>query len=199
MKPMLKITLAAFLLAGFHGHLWADLVEMRNGDRYFGKVLSMSADTLVLQSEMLGKINVPRRNVTNLSLGGVAPAPRPGTNFTQLSAVTRPAATNSEVVDALKSLGGRPELISQVRNQMLATAGPEVNRKFDELVNGLATGQLNLNDIRSQAKSSADQLRAYKRELGPEAGDSLDVYLEILDGFLQRSANETVTAPAAGR
>lgn len=46
--------------------LRADEVDMQNGDRYFGTVLSVSADTVVVKSDMLGVINVPRKQVANL-------------------------------------------------------------------------------------------------------------------------------------
>ena len=54
--------------------LRADLLEMQNGDRYSGKVLSVSADIVVLDSEVLGKINVPRKKVASLAFGTNAAA-----------------------------------------------------------------------------------------------------------------------------
>ena len=36
------------------GAAQADQVEMQNGDRYNGKILSLTNDTVVLQSELLG-------------------------------------------------------------------------------------------------------------------------------------------------
>ena len=50
------------------------------------------------------------------------------------------------------------------------------------------SGKLNLNDLRSQAKASIDQINQLKRELGPEAGDALDDYLTILQNFVDESA-----------
>ena len=55
-------------------------------------------------------------------------------------------------------------------------------------INGLMSGKLNLNDIRSQAKASIDQINELKRDLGPEAGDALDSYLSILQNFVDESA-----------
>jgi hypothetical protein len=52
---------------------------------------------------------------------------------------------------------------------------------------------MDLNDLRRQAQASADQLRAFKRQLGPDADESLDEYLKILDAFV----NETPAAPAS--
>ena len=55
----------------FDAALWlqADQVEMQNGDRFSGKVFSVSADTVVLQSDTLGKITVPRKKVASLTFG----------------------------------------------------------------------------------------------------------------------------------
>ncbi|MGO8839008.1 MAG: hypothetical protein ACLQAH_12175 [Limisphaerales bacterium] len=181
--------------------LRADLVEMQNGDRYAGKVLSVSADTVVLDSEVLGKINVPRKKVANLAFGTNAIAPAAAANLTRVSMPTNlPAAaptaalanTNVDLSVALRRLGANTNFVAQIRQQMLA-GSPEAAGKYDEMVNGLMSGQLNLNDLRSQAKSYADQLREMKRDLGPEAGDSIDAYLGVLDDFLK----ETTPGPAS--
>ena len=68
---------------------------------------------------------------------------------------------------------------------------------YDAMLNGLMSGKLNINDLRREAKSSADQLRALKRDLGPEAGDSLDSYLEVLDNFLKETAPEPASSTPA--
>jgi len=59
------------------------------------------------------------------------------------------------------------------------------------------SGELNLNDLRREAKSSADQLRELKRDLGSEAGDSIDAYLGVLDNFLKETAAEPTNATPA--
>jgi len=182
--------------------LRADLVEMQNGDRYFGAVLSVSADTVVLQSEMLGKINVPRRKVASLEFGAnatvritssnAAPVTVPKNTPTAASAAAV-AGTNSDLSAALRNLGANTNFIRQIREQMLA-GSPAAEGKYDELVNGLMSGKLNMNDLRREAKSSADQLRELKRDLGSDAGDSLDVYLAVLDEFLKQTAAEPTNA-----
>jgi len=179
----------------------ADLVEMQNGDRYAGKVLSVSADTVVLDSEVLGKINVPRKKVASLAFGTNAAASTAAANLTRVSTPTNlPAAgssaaltnTNVDLSAALRRLGANTNFVAQIRQQMLA-GSPEAAGKYDEMVNGLMSGQLNMDDLRSQAKSYADQLREMKRDLGPEAGDSIDAYLGVLDDFLK----ETAPGPAS--
>jgi hypothetical protein len=185
--------------------LRADQVEMQNGDRYFGKVLSVSADTVVLESEVLGKIDVPRRKVVSLVFGTNAVAPKAATDVAQVSVPTNPptsgslaalASTNADLSAAFRNLRANTNFIGQIRKQMLAS-NPEAASNYDELVNGLMSGTLNMDDLRRQAKSSADQLRELKRDLGSEAGDSLDAYLEVLDNFLKETdANPASTTPA---
>jgi hypothetical protein len=190
--------LAVFLNAP---KLGADQVDMQNGDHYSGKVLSVSADTVVLDSDMLGKINVPRKKVASLAFGtnnvvasqtakNAGPVPVPA---------KLPAAltnTNADLTAALHNEGANTNFIRQIREQMLA-GSPEAAGKYDEMVDSLMNGTLNIGDLRRQAKSSADQLRALKLDLGPDAGDSLDGYLEVLDQFVRETANEPASpAPA---
>jgi hypothetical protein len=96
------------------------------------------------------------------------------------------------VSPALRQLGSNTNLIQQVQKQFLSGAGPEANDKFNEMLGGLMSGKLSVDDIRAQAKTAAEQLRTLKREGGEEAGFATDAYLAILEHFL----NET--APSAG-
>lgn len=183
--------------------LRADQVEMQNGDRYLGKVLSLTTDTLVIQSDVLGKVSLPRGKVALITLGTSTT-----TNLVRVASPTSdkanvPAAaltnTNTDVSSALRSLGANTNVIQQVRGQLLNGAGADANKKFDELLSGMANGSLDLNDIRTQARSAASQLRALKGELGQDSSEALDGYLNILDNFLKEispaadSATSTVT------
>jgi hypothetical protein len=62
------------------------------------------------------------------------------------------------------------------------------------MVNGLLSGTMSMGDLRKQAQDSANQLRELKRQLGPDAGDEVDTYLQVLDSFLKETANEPGTA-----
>ena len=180
------------------GCLRADEVDMQNGDRYFGKVVSVSADTVVMNSEMLGKINVQRKMVAGLVFGtNAAPLVVAGpvthtsvtTNLPAVPLLASPASqanTNVDLSVALRRLGADTNFVGQIRQQMLA-GSPEAAGKYDEMVGGLMNGNLNLNDLRQQARASADQLRELKRQLGPEADDSLDAYLQVLDNFIKET------------
>ena len=175
----------------------ADQIQMHNGDRYAGRVVSVTTNAIVFQSEVLGTVTLPREKVAQISLGTVAPSnavarlpvtpPKPA-----VAAV--PAQTPPDLAAQLRQLKSDPNALKQVESEYLSAATPEAKAKFNEMVNGLVTGKLTVGDIRSEAKSAADQLRSAKAELGPEAGDALDAYLAILDNFLR----ETGSAPAAG-
>ena len=176
-----KFTLLAVLFFGGPG-LRADQIEMQNGDHYSGKVISMTADTVVLESDVLGKISVPRAKVGTLHLGPVAPVIAPKANAS--------AAASPDIAAALRQLGANTNFIEQIRRQFLQGAGPEANAKYDELIGGLMSGKLDMNTLRKEAKSAADQLRSLKSQ-GDDMGGLLDTYLSILDSFLKESSVST--------
>ena len=192
---LLSVSSGIFFLAAAAFWLRADEVEMQNGDRYFGKVLSVSADAVALDSEILGKINLPRKNVASLAFGTNAPAPQMKSNVAPVSAMTNlltavppfaAAGTNADLSAAIRSLAADTNLTGNIRDQMLS-ASPEATAKYDAMVSGLLSGSMSMDDLRREAQSDADQLRALKHDLGPDAGDSLDGYLDVLDDFLNES------------
>ena len=163
----------------------ADQVEMQNGDRYVGTVLSMNADVLVLQNDVLGTVKLPRGKVAHITMGPAA-ATETATRGPRTNGPSRAplvAGTNAAAL-LLPQLKTNATSIQQVREQFLSDASPEAKAKFNELAGGLLTGKLSVADIRAEAKSAADQLRAMKADLGEDAGFAVDGYLAILDRFL---------------
>src|SRR5882757_199777 len=56
----------------------ADQVNMQNGDRYVGKVVTFSNETVVVESDVFGTLMVPRTKIASIVLGTNAvatPAP----------------------------------------------------------------------------------------------------------------------------
>jgi hypothetical protein len=193
------IFFALFLFAA--GGLRADQVQMQNGDRYVGKVLSMSADTIVLQSDLLGKITLPRSKVANINLGAGAAAPVVRPPLARATNQAGPASlaltnANPDIAAALHQLGANTNFIEQVRKQFLSEAGPEANNKYDELVDGLLSGKIDMNSLRAEAKAAADQIRTLNSQ-GGDVGELMDSYLAVLDNFLKQTAPSTPSAPAA--
>lgn len=202
MKPTI-LFIACGILFGISttSRLRADQLEMQNGDRYVGKILSVSEESVLLQSEVLGKVKLPRNKVASLAFGTNAIASKTAgavasvsvpTNLPDVASVAALRKANTNLAATAANLSANPDLVRQVREHMLA-GSPEAAGKYDELISGFASGKLNVSDIRREAKSAADQMRKLKRELGPEVADSLDAYLEVLDGFLKETANETTT------
>lgn len=204
MNATLRLLLTGTVFSIFSGApLRADQVVMQNGDRLTGRVLSMSTDTVVLASDVLGKINVPRKSIATLAFGtNAAPAKTtpaeaqsvmPATAFGAGSR-TGLSNTNADSSPSLRLSDVDTNVVRQIREQMLA-GNPAAAAKFDELADGLLSGKLNLDDLRRQARAAADQLRELKRE-NPEAADSLDAYLQVLDNFLgEQSAPPATPAP----
>jgi uncharacterized protein len=196
---LLSAALALFAAAN---PLLADQVELQNGDRYVGHILSLNSNTVVLQSEVLGTLRLPRSKVAVITLGAQAltnsPALPSATNLPvgpNTPASTKSAATLSPT---LRQLGTSTNLIQQIQKRFLGDAGPEANNKFNELLGGLLSGKLTVDDIRAEAKTAADQLRALQRESGEDAGFAASAYLAILDRFLKEStpAGTATNVPA---
>ena len=198
----MKSASAQFSMATHHRHillilflltsaLHADQVQMQNGDRYFGKITTLNTSSLVLQSEILGTVQLPRNKVTailldtNLSSNITIPA-------NKLAAT---ATTNTVSDPSIRQLAAHSNLIAQVQNHYLADAGPEANAKFTELMAGLTSGKLNVSDLRAEARQLADQVRELKKGLSEDEISSLDTYLSILDKFLKEPAS--AGSPAA--
>jgi hypothetical protein len=185
------VVCAGFLLFGGTGRLLADQIEMRNGDHYAGHVVSLNTNTVVLQSEVLGTLRLPRAKVAVITLGAGrvtnSPALAGLTNAVVLAPATVSTNAQPKLSTALPQLGTSTNLIQQVQKQFLSGAGPEANNKFNDLLGGLMSGKLSVEDIRAEAKTAADQLRALKGEGGEETGFATDAYLAILDHFLKET------------
>ena len=190
---------SALVLTLCAGPVCADQIEMQNGDKYNAKVISMNNETVVIQSDVLGTVKLQRGQVAHVNVGTPAnttPAASTQPN-PQTARTARPAAAaqSNDVSSAVRQLATDTNLIEQVQNQYLAGADPAAKAKFNELLSGLSTGTLNINDLRAQAKTAAEQLRALKKESGGSADEALDSYLAILDSFLKETPS--TDAPAA--
>ncbi len=160
----------------------ADVVECVNGDRYNGKVLSMDETAVKLQSEIAGTLTIPRVRIVGISFreGPARPIAKAGTNGPALN-------PNKIRFDSAS--------IDRVQNEFLATASPEANQLFQEMVRGVQSGQVNLGDIRSQAATTLKELREARKDLGDDdMAELLDAYGEMLERFINET-RPSVRAP----
>ena len=181
----------------------ADSVVMQNGDRYNGRVLSVTSSNLVLQSDVLGVVTLSRAKIANVAFGTnvvvnpptatlSSPAPAPAT-------MSGRPKTADDISASLRQLGSHTNLIQKVQEQFLGAASPEASAKFTEMLNDLTTGKMTIADLRAQARDVADQLRSLQRESGEDGGFTADLYLSILDRFLQDTTppkGATTNSPA---
>lgn len=181
----------------------ADLLELTNGDHYRGTVISMTRSNIEFQSEIQGLVKLPRNKVAQITFREPAishpavvmpPATSATTNAPLILAgpIAAPANPGDAVVTQMRQQGIDPKIVNQVQEQIFGKASPEAAQKFNETMDGLLSGKLNIQDIRAQAVNSIGQIKAARKELGDDAGDMLDGYLAILEKFVQE------TGPAAG-
>lgn len=185
-----RLTILTFLLLTAPA-LWADQVVMENGDMLSGRVVAMNTNVLVLQNENFGAVAIPRTKITSIVFGVTkAAAATNGIAARSLAA----AQTNSisDLAAEARSIRGQSNLIQQVESQYLNSAGPDAVNKFNELLDGLSTGKIDMNGLRAQAQSTADQLRQLTNGMDSDVMEEANGYLSILDGFLKE------TAPANG-
>ena len=181
--------------------LRADVLEMQNGDRYSGKVSVGFPGHGDIEQRGAGQNHRAAQPSREPVIGHQCRRAKSGrqssrNHLHQSSPGNRPGGpgnTNMDLSAALRQLGANTNFVGQIRQQMLA-GNPEAARKYDELVSGLLSGQLNVSDVRQQAQTAAAQLRELKQQLGPEADDSLDGYLQVLDSFIKETADEPADA-----
>ena len=175
----------ALALVSFPVASRADQVEVSNGDRYIGKVITVSETNVTLRSEINGLMQLPRSKVTVITFGDKLAAPTTALPPAPVTSKTKPAP--KDVATQIKAQGIDPKSVKQVQEQILGAATPEVTAKFNEMVSGLIVGRLSVDDIRAQARSSIKEAQAAKAELGEEFGSVLDGYLNILESFLKET------------
>jgi hypothetical protein len=174
----------------------ADQVNMQNGERYIGRVVTLSNDIVVVQSDVLGTLKVPRSKIASITFGTNAIAAPVQAPVVASAQSTKPLSTNSspDLTTAIQQLRADPNAMRQIEQQFLAGADPQAKEMFNQMMGGLMNGTLNLDDIRTKARSAADQLRTAKKELGDDAGFAVDGYLAILDSFLRETATTSVVS-----
>ena len=196
MKTSISLAMSCFALCAI-AMARADQVTMQNGDVLNGKVLMMTTNSLVLQDENLGSVTLLRAKVASITFGTAAKAAQPAVSAGLHDAPSVPETNSiSDLQAALREIREQTNLIQQVQTQILGSASPDAVKKFNDLLDGLSTGRIDMNGLRAQAQSAADQLRSYEKDAGPEASGELEGYLSILDNFLQETAGTTTNSDA---
>ncbi len=184
---MRRIVVLAVLLLGLkESGGRADIIHLSNGDRYVGTVASVSGQEVLVQSEIVGTLKIPRSKVASIYFG---------TNLPPVEGMAPVAAGKGE--PAGRGIALDPKAIEQVKGEFLATATPEANAIFTDMVQGLASGKLSIEDLRSQARDSLKELRELQAEIGEEENPMLSGYVGILERFVNQGAGKGAKAAVA--
>ncbi len=204
----LRLVLALVVCLGI-APLRADTLELANGDRYSGALVSVTPAKVLFQSDVQGLVSLPRAKVARVTFqapvaadtetnapvnaataqaAGVFGPPTPSTLALATNGV---AARTNNVVQQIRKQGIDAGLLGHVQDQILAKGTPESRQKFDELLGGLMSGKLSISDIRAQAQNSVKDIQEAKKALGGQGDDLLDGYLSILQKFVQETETET--------
>lgn len=178
----------------------ADVLELVNGDRYQGTLIGMDRTNVVFDSEIQGRVKLPRDKVARVTLHEVAARPATSTNppatgpslilngTNVVQSPWMPANPADAVAQKMRQDGVDPKIVNQVRDQVLGRSSPEAAAKFDESFGGFMSGKLSVGDIRAEAQNSINQIKAAKQDLGDDAGGMLDGYLAILEKFVAETS-----------
>jgi hypothetical protein len=165
----------------------ADTIELINGDRYSGTVLSVTLSNVSLRSEIQGLVVLPRDKVGTIAFNQTTAKTNSLQTKTTLdgkiATVTPPPATLAQPGISTNS----SNLVARVQDQLLAGSGPEATQKYNQMATDFLSGKMSLSDLRKQAQETLMSMEQAKKDLGPEVGDVVDSYLSILRDFLQES------------
>ena len=206
-----RVFFLAFMILITPTALWADRLQLANGDEIEGELLEVSGGQIKFRHPVLGTFSVPRNQVHAIELGK-----QRGRNRIMADGTEAPPETPEEVIDRLVNPEMTPAKVKQlekgaerhdtpqgaveqlrregVNAQMMGGlhgmlpgfGSPEVQDIFEDRVTGLMNGSLTINDIRNEAIDVRDQLKELMDDLGP-GGEALRGYYGILDGFIQKT------------
>jgi len=106
--------------------------------------------------------------------------------------------TPEGAVEELRKNGIAPGTREALQAAMPGFAVPEVQDYFNDRVDGLKSGDLDISDIRKDAENAVEQLEDLKKDLGP-SGAALDGYLSILKGFIEKTKPGPAPMPSSGK
>ncbi len=201
----MKAILAATVLmaVGLVGVCAADTVQLHNGEVLRGSVLSLDAKQVRIHSESLGDLAVDRGKIDAIYFGNrtASPTVAPSTSSTPQAAAPTPKSpeeilkmlgqgpsggTPEGAIEELQKKGLNPGTMSELQKQFPLLLTPEVQNYFNDTLGGLASGKLDLQDLRKQAVHARDEIDKLQKELGPEAS-VLNPYRSILDKFIRET------------
>jgi hypothetical protein len=193
MKTTRLILLLTFVIGHIAASSRAETIYLINGDQIQAKVVSLDSQSLSLHSDILGTLSIPRSKIARIDFVQLQKtAANRSTPQGGQAPTTRQAAQPSlpSTIPGILNAGDQDQLIQQVQQQLLTTAGPEANEMYQQLVQGVMAGSVNVPKLKSMAQDTVNQIEELKAELGEDVGFALDGYLGILKGFIQKAKRQ---------
>jgi hypothetical protein len=148
----------------------ADTLNLINGDRFVGSVQLVNETEVQIKNDVVGLLKIAREKVASIYFGTNKPP-------IDLSFAKEPEPLKEKI---------DPKAVDQVQKEFLATATPEANAMFNDLIQGLSSGKISINDIRKQAADTLKELRDLQGEIGEDADNPLlSGYVGILEKFIR--------------
>lgn len=168
-----------------------DIVFCETGDQFHGKVVAVDEKEVKIRSEIAGEVKIPRERVLSITFK----EPSAKTTAKVLPGEQLPAAasaTNGNKIDA--------EAIAKVQQEFLATATPEAQAMYRDMVQGFLSGKVSVQDLRGQAQDALNQLNELSKDLDDEEiSGILGTYGSILQNFLKQTGGTVTNSPAVKR
>ena len=134
--------------------VFADTVQLANGDTLRGDVLSLDKKILILSSESFGELTIPREKVEAIYMGDARPP--------------------VEVVP-----GGRiPQNLS---GEMPSLQNPQVKQMYQSLLNNLLGSGTNTEDIQENFGRARQQLQDLQKGMAPSEKKAVQGYIDLFN------------------
>jgi hypothetical protein len=149
---------------------------LTNGDIIGGKVVSLSEDQLVLESENFGEMKIPRDKIEIIGLGDQS------IQTTIDRAVAEKVA--SRVGNDGASLPSGPTGPPAASNSLPSLQNAAVQNQIDSLLQKALGGEMGIGNLQQNADQTRRGLEDLQRDLGPGSGaEALDGYIRIFELF----------------
>jgi hypothetical protein len=116
-----------------------DTVRLVNGDQLTGRVLGVDADTIVLQSDVLGKVTLPRKQVAEIQMGQRRSTPTGRSAVEQPGQPQPPRVSESTLIKELQARGLPIKTLSELPGLMPDVSLPQSQQTPQDVIRQLRT------------------------------------------------------------
>jgi hypothetical protein len=150
--------------------VWGETIELTNGEMIDGKVISMDAANIQVETREGQLQTIPRERIAQIMFG-------------ERADVTR-SFSITQMLREMRAEGLNEEAWRDIEQRIRVIQTPELKRYLENTVAGL---QKDLQRLREDAEEVQREITALREEYGPDA-DTLNAYLVAIQQILGGSA-----------